>query len=219
MSGVVVRVRFGSRRQLRQAFQRELTHAQLFVRTDSPLAVGTAVPIVLELHDGQAIDLQGEVAAARLLSEARAGAPAGMHVRLLDFTPAKRARIEEVCKRPSQHAVKPPPSSTVVPPFEQLIRALRRVVFLAVDPVALRAADRYQVLGVQPDASPAEVRDACAVLRTLLDPDAPPEGLRLLPGHHERLAELRALVLDIEKSMTSPELRADYDALRAGINR
>ena len=217
MSGVVVRVRFASRRQLKQAYVRDLDRARLFLRTDTPLPVGSSVPMVLELHDGQAIDVQGEVMAVRLPQMATADQPAGMHARLLDFTPEKRARIEDLLRR----------SRTFVPgvqggrpaPMDQMVRALRRLVYLCGDASALSEADYYEVLGVPPTASPAEFREACSVLRTLVDPAAPPDGIRLSPDRQERLERLHQLVVQIERTMTDPNLRAEYDAVRFGIVR
>lgn len=214
---VVVRVRFGNRRQLKQAYARDIEKGRLFLRTDNPLPVASAVPMVLELHDGQAIDVQGEVIAVRLPQISSAADPPGMQVRLLDLTPEKRARIEDLLKR--SRSFVPGVAAGRGAPMDQMVRALRRVVYLCADAAALSEADYYEILGVQPTASPVELREACSVLRTLVDPTAPPDGLRLPPEKAERLARLHQLVVQIEKTMTDPAQRAEYDAVRFGIVR
>jgi len=103
--------------------------------------------------------------------------------------------------------------------MEHMLRALRRLVYLCADAAALSEADYYEILGVQPTASDAELREACSVLRTLVDPAAPPEGLRLPPEKAERLARVHQLIVQIERTMTDPVQRAEYDAVRFGIVR
>jgi Tfp pilus assembly protein PilZ len=226
VSGVVVRVRFGSRRQLRQAYARDLEKGRIFLRTDTPLPVGSSVPMVLELHDGQAIDVHGEVVASRLPQLATADQPAGMQVRLVDFGADKRARVEDLLRRsrtqaPAVRAPSLAPAAVAVarPPFERMLGSLRRLVFLCADASALSEADYYEILGVSPTATTAELREACSVLRALVDPAAPPDGLRLPPAKKERLERVHKLVVEIERTMTDPAERAEYDAVRFGIVR
>jgi Tfp pilus assembly protein PilZ len=216
---VVVRVRFGNRRQLKQAFTRDLDKGRIFLRTDTPLPIGSMVPMVLELQDGQAIDVQGEVTLVRLPQLATPDQPPGMHVRLVDFTDEKRARVEDLLRRSRTVAPGAPASPGRAPPMEQMLGALRRIVYLCADAAALSEADYYQILGVAPTATAAEVREACSVVRTLLDPAAPPDALRLSNDKAEKLRRVYQLIVEIEKTMTDPAQRAEYDAVRFGIIR
>jgi hypothetical protein len=172
--------------------------------------------MVLELYDGQAIDVQGEVTVVRLPQLATPEQPAGMHVRLVDYSDEKRARVEDLLRR-SRTMV--PGASQRAAPMEQMLASLRRIVFLCADAAALSEADYYQILGVEPTASEARVREACSVVRALLDPSAPPDALLLVPDRAERLGRVYQLVLEIEKTMTDPAQRAEYDAVRFGIIR
>src|SRR5262249_38420350 len=186
----------------------------LFLRTEAPLPVGSMVPMVLELHDGQAIDVQGEVMAIRLPQVATAELPAGMEVQLVDFTPDKRGRIAELLRRSRTAAPLAAPG-----PMEQMIRTLRRVLFLCADGAALSAADYYEILGLPPTASAGQLREACSILRGILDPGAPPEGITLGPDRNEKLDQVFQLVVKIEKTLTDPAQRAEYDAVRSRIVR
>jgi Tfp pilus assembly protein PilZ len=221
VAGVVVRVRFGSRRQLKQAFQSDLSRGQLFLRTDTPLAIGAMVPMVLELHDGQALDVRGEVIAVRTPAQASHSHPAGVMTRLVDFGADKRARVEDLLRRGRTHVPGVGGSGLIrrVASADALLPLLRRVLFLCGDAAALSEADYYQVLGLPSGAGPVEVRDACGALRALVDPASPPEGLALTAEQQERLARLYALVVQIERTLTDPTLRAEYDSVRFGILR
>jgi Tfp pilus assembly protein PilZ len=229
---VVVRVRFANRRQLKQAFFREISRGGMFLRTDTPLGVRERVPIVLELPDGQAIDLVGEVVQTMAPDVATLQRPPGMAVRFLDFTPAKRVILEDFLAsnrtnvpipvdvpRPVQ-AGHPTPAMPI-PAMENLVRALRRLVWLCGDARAFGESDYYQILGLSPTAGTDEIREACTVLRILLDPGAPPEGLadRLNAAQQARLAALSETVVEIERTLTHPARRAEYDATRFGIVR
>lgn len=214
---VVVRVRFGNRRQLKQAYTRDLDKSRLFLRTDAPLPIGSAVPMVLELHDGQAIDVQGEVSQVRLPQLATPEQPAGMHVRLVDFTAEKRARVEDLLRR--SRTVAPGMPAQRAAPLEQMLASLRRVVYLCADAAALSEADYYQILGLPRTATAVEVREACSVVRTLLDPATPPGAMQLTPEREAKLRRVYQLVIEIEKTMTDPAQRAEYDAVRFGSNR
>ena len=223
--GVVVRVRFANRRQLKQAFFREISKGGMFLRTDTPLGVREQVPIVLELPDGQTMDLVGEVVTTMGPETATAQRPPGMVVRFLDFTAAKRVVVEDFLTRnrtnvPVETPVRPTPVMPM-PAMENLVRALRRLVWLCGDARALGDADYYQILGLPPTAGTDEIREACTVLRALLDPGAPPEGLanQLTPAQQARQSALFDAIVEIERTLTSPARRAEYDAARFGVVR
>jgi uncharacterized protein (TIGR02266 family) len=230
---VVVRVRFANRRQLKQAFFRDISKGGMFLRTETPLAVHERVPLVLELPDGQTLELLSEVAHVVLPIGATPARPAGMAVRFLDFTSAKRNVIEDFLQRSKTHvpigvetAPVPKLARTMtpampLPAMENLVRALRRLVWLCGDARPLADVDYYQILGLSPTATTDEIREACTVLRILLDPQAPPEGLadRLTPAQITRLTILGDTIAEIERTLTNAARRAQYDAARFGIIR
>ena len=225
-SEVVVRVKFTTRRQLKQAWVRDLAHDTLFVRTDLPLAAGTRVLLILELPDEQTVEVPGEVAGVvphELSSPMR---PAGMAVRMRNFDGGKRARIEDFLSRSRTLApgdmtsrLRTIPdgtgtSSRPPPAMEVLVRALRRLLWLGGDAGHLADVDHYQVLGLPATAHADEIREACTLLKVLLEPSSPPDGLhnRLTQAQRDRLAGLHERIAEIERVLTNPELRAKYDA-------
>jgi Tfp pilus assembly protein PilZ len=208
-------VKFASRRQLSQAFHRDLVRSMLFVRTDSAVALGEQVQVVLELPSGDHIDLVGDVVSASTQ-------PAGMILQLLDFTPEKRSTIENLLARSRTNV----PASGVptaelpalrsaphlpVSAMDVLVRGLRRLVWLCGDAAALAEVDYYQILGLPATANSSEIREACSILRVLLDPSAPPEGLvdLMSDAQRSRVGALYALV--IERTLTNPTRRQEYD--------
>jgi Tfp pilus assembly protein PilZ len=228
---VVVRVKFASRRQLRQAFLRDLSRNTLFVRTETPLPIGEGVLLVLELPGGDQLEVTGEVGPAGSASTTAPPSPAGMNVRLHDFTADKHARIEELLARsrtlvpigaqggPSSAPPGTPP--LLVPPIEVLVRALRRLLWLCGDATSLGEVDHYQILGLPATAAADEIREACTILRVLLDPGSPPDGLadRLTAAQRTRVTALHAAVIEIERTLTDETLRAEYDAAVFSIVR
>jgi uncharacterized protein (TIGR02266 family) len=224
---VVVRVRFANRRQLRMAYQRDLSKGSLYVRTDTPLPLGEGVRLVLELPGGGNVEVTGHVAQVvpPLAGPPAPGAPPpGMSVRLHDLTPEKRGRIEELLTRsrtlhPVGVPVAPMPLAPSaphlpIPAMEILVRGLRRLVWLCGDATALGEVDHYQILGLPATASTDEIREACTILRVLLDPGSPPDGLadRLTAAQRGRVTSLHEAVVEIERTLTSATLRAEYDA-------
>jgi Tfp pilus assembly protein PilZ len=229
-SDVVVRVKFVTRRQLKQAWVRDLSKNTLFVRTDLPLAPGTRVLLVLELPDEETVEVPGDVASVVPLDSATPTNPAGMAVTMRNFDGGKRSRIEEFLRRhraldpggeTQRLRIIPDGSSRPPPAMELLVRALRRLLWLSGDAAKLADVDHYQVLGLPATAHSDEIREACTVLRVLLDPSSPPEGLhdRLTPAQHERLGALHAWIGEIEKTLTDPARRAKYDAEAFGVVR
>ncbi len=222
--GVVVRVRFMTRRQLKQAWVRDLAHNTLFVRTDLPLPVGSHIRLALELPDAVIIEVDGEVAHIVTLEAATPTRPAGMAVHMSDFEGPKRGRIEEYLRRsrtlvPGQatqklRAITDAAPQVPLPAMETLVRSVRRLVWLCGDAAGLREVDHYQVLGLSPTARTEEIREACTILRVLLEPSSPPEGLadRLTEVQRARIGALHALILEIERTLTDPQRRAAYDA-------
>jgi Tfp pilus assembly protein PilZ len=221
---VVIRVRFATRRQLKQAWLRELTKGSYFVRAEAPLPIGDGVILLFELPDGEQVQVDGEVVAAVPRESATPMRPAGMAVRLTGFAGEKRARLEGYLERNRTvvpNATQPltavgdrPGDGVPQPAMETLVRSVRRLVWLAGDAALLDDVDHYQILGLPPTARADEVREACTILRVLLDPRSPPEGLadRLTDEQRARVAALHDKVAQIERILIDPELRARYDA-------
>lgn len=237
--GVVVRVKFTNRRQLKYAWIRDLSKNQLFVRTDLPLSVGEAVLLVLEIPDGEHLEIAGEVVTTVLREAATPVRPAGMNVALRDFAgPARDKIVDYLAKHrtlvPTYAATQPlrpvagapggpdlPAPMLPVPAMETLVRSLRRLLWLCGDSRSLGDVDHYQILGLSPTARTDEIREACTILRVLLEPGSPPEGLadRLTPGQRARVSALYDCISEIERTLTDPVRRAAYDAAVFSIVR
>src|SRR6185503_4546158 len=164
--------------------------------------VGERVVLVLELPDRDLIEIPGEVAHIVPLEAATSTRPAGMAVQMHNFEGPKRSRIEEYLRRHRTlvqgqatqplRALTDGPSQTGVPAMEVLVRSLRRMLWLCGDGRHLTEVDHYQVLGLSPTARADEIREACTVLRVLLSPGSPPEGLadRLTEAQRQRVDAL-----------------------------
>jgi Tfp pilus assembly protein PilZ len=233
--GVVVRVKFTNRRQLKYAWIRDLSKSQLFVRTDLPLSVGEPVLLVLEIPDGEHLEISGEVVTTVTRETATPVRPAGMNVALRDFVGPPRDKIVDYLAKhrtlvPTHAATQPlrpvtaggapplpsdqPSPMLPVPAMETLVRSLRRLLWLCGDARALGDVDHYQILGLSPSARTDEIREACTILRVLLEPGSPPEGLadRLTPQQRARIATLYDTIGEIERTLTDSTRRAAYDA-------
>jgi hypothetical protein len=157
-----------------------------------------------------------------------------MGVQFVGVTPEQRRHIESylgyTVPGPLPGMVAPPPVAPppvapppVAPPsrpgpeaaLEEMAQALRRLLWLCADPEALRAADYYEVVGVAPDARGERIREACAVLRSLLDPlGVPDHVVPGGPGGPARFEELLLVLAQIEATLTDPARRAAYDRRR-----
>ncbi len=205
-----VRVKFVSRRQLKLSYLQHLSKGGIFLRTDAPLAVGDTVLVAMELPDNQLVEVRGHVIHIQ-------NDPPGVNVRFLDFAPEKVRVFESFLRRnrtvmPEPEKVKTAPTP---PGLEELAQALRRLLWLSADATALDSYNHYQVLGVSPEASGEDIRERCMLLRILLDPAAPPDGV----GDPRRILSLLYRVAEIEAALTDPHKRAQYDAAKLGILR
>ena len=202
----IVRVKFQNRRQLKQTWLKDISKGGIFLRTPAPLDPGEDVVVVLELPNGEEIELGATVVHSVKPEESPTGP--GMGMKFIDLTPEKRARVEAFLQRHRTVV----PTAGAPPALEQVVQCLRRALWLACDPQAIGASDYYQLLGLSSDAPMDLVRERIAVLRVLLDPASPPEGVaRFDPA---RLSGLALALLEIEGTLTDPQRRADYDAVR-----
>lgn len=223
--GAVVRVRFKNKKQFRKMWVKDISRNGIFLRTDTPLEPFERVTVVLELPDGQSVELHGDVVRTIRPEQAGEGAVAGMGVQLVDLTPDKRAVLESYLARartlppgapPPPPTVKPVarPAPTLPDGPEALIHALRRVIWACADATRLPLWDYYELLGVAPGAGADEIRAACDVLRALLDPATPPPGVNR--DESARLSALLMVLSDVEATLTDPARRRAYDAGRQG---
>jgi hypothetical protein len=205
-----VRVKFISRRQLKLSYLQHLSKGGIFLRTDAPLAVGDSVRVAMELPDGQLVEVSGHV--IHIQTD-----PPGMNVRFLDFTPEKVRVFEGFLRRNRTVMPEPEKVPTAPPPagLEELLQTLRRLLWLSADATTLDSYNHYQVLGLSPDASIEEIRERCVILRILLDPAAPPDGV----VDPRRILSLLYRVAEIEAALTDPQKRSQYDAAKLGILR
>ena len=207
-----VRVKFQSRRQLKLAYLSHLSKGGIFLRTDAPLQIRDPVLVAMELPDGQIVEVKGYV--FHIQNE-----PPGMNVRFTDFTPDKSRVFETYLRRhrtvmPGAPAPSPPPPAEP-PGLEELAHSLRRLLWLSADATALDGCTHYQALGLSTDATVEEIRERCTVLRILLDPSSPPDGV----ADPRRILSLLYRVAEIEATLTDPTKRAQYDATKLGILR
>lgn len=234
--GAVVRVRFKDKKQVRTSYAKDISRGGIFLRTKTPLPVFEQLAIVLELPDGQEVELKGEVVHAVPPDRAAAaGIEAGMGVQFVDLTADKRARLEEYLAR-ARTVVPPPPDASPtrrpgevdrrdvlahlagVTGVEDLVHALRRLAWMCADATQLASCDYYELLGVEPNASAETIRGACDVLRALCDPANPPPGVA--SGEEGTRFQAVTIVLEeIEACLTDPRRRAEYDVASRRILR
>jgi len=268
----VVRVKFKDRRQFESCWLKDISNGGIFLRTQTPAALFGKLQVVLELPNGDTVELQGEVVRVVAPQQAGAGVAAGMGVQFVDLDAEKRSMLESYLgftqplaipdgmnlnappprqpsaqelptllpvagaalpglPPPEQPRTGAPPAGLPLPPtlkraptpspagpppavigIEDMMQALRRMLWMCGDSAALADADFYEILGVSPSASGTQVADASAVLRTLIDPQSAPPGVRA--SSSARFAALRGLLDEIEKTLIDPVRRARYDAGR-----
>ena len=310
--GTVVRVKFKDRRQFESCWLKDISNGGIFLRTQTPAALFGKLQVVLELPNGDTVELQGEVVRVVAPQQAGAGVAAGMGVQFVDLDADKRSQLESYLgftqplalpdglldlnkprkvnpedmdtmvplapsERPGPPAPRPlpgvaPPAApkrtttpaqgvrattpaqgvrtttpaqgvrvgsssgaqkTITPPLggpsspapspsngppppiiglEDMVQGLRRMLWLCADSAALADADYYEVLGVSPTATSTQIADACAVLRTLIDPQAEPPGVR--NASSARFRDVRALLDEVESTLIDTGRRARYDGSR-----
>jgi uncharacterized protein (TIGR02266 family) len=219
--GVVVRVKFKNRRQLKQVWLKDISKGGIFLHTDTPLEVSAKVSVILDLPDGTSVEVTGNVVHVISPEEATGHLVAGMGVQFVDLTPAKREMVEQFLTRhrtllPATGArgVVPPPPA---PALENQVQTLRRLIWLSGDAAAFADADYYAILGVPATATTEQIRDACGILQRLLDPQSPPEGLE--DTDRTRIEQLYATLAEIEVTLVDPQNRLQYDSARLGLLR
>jgi uncharacterized protein (TIGR02266 family) len=305
-----VRVKFKDRRQFESCWLKDISAGGIFLRTQTPAALFGKLAVVLELPNGDSVELTGEVVRVVAPQQAGPGVAAGMGVQFVDLDAEKRSQLEAYLgftqpvalphglidlsaprvapedmdtmppappvqarplpgmppaapapqpqplslpvsgpagppapqKRtttpaggvrttpasgtqrtltppvgtprvlPSDAAGGPPPPSPPVLGIEDMVQGLRRMLWLCADSAALADADYYEILGISPTASGTQIADACAVLRTLIDPTNEPPGVRHATS--ARFRDLCRLLDEIEATLVDTGRRARYDGSR-----
>jgi uncharacterized protein (TIGR02266 family) len=240
----VVRVKFKDRRQFESCWLKDISNGGIFLRTQTPAALFGKLQVVLELPNGDTVELQGEVVRVVAPQQAGPGVAAGMGVQFVDLNQEKRAQLESylgftqpvalpdgfaAMKTPAELETLPPlgtitpargaplPARTSKPPppvvaIEDMVQGLRRLLWLCADPAALADADYYEVLGIPAGSTGTQIADACAVLRTLIDPQLEPPGVEKVSS--ARFRDLRRVLDDIEMTLLDIGRRARYDGMR-----
>lgn len=109
-------VRFGSTRQLRRTYVRDISRGGMFVRTRHPRAMRDHLQVVLELPDGTRLPLQGEITYCVTPQQARRPGDAGVGVRFLDLNDTTAFLLEEYISLHQGEALSPPPGPLPVDP-------------------------------------------------------------------------------------------------------
>lgn len=153
---------------------RNLSRGGIFVKTASPLELGTHVEVQLTLPDGRGLSLDAEV--ARVVAPERDDdrEPSGMALRFLEMDAERRRLFDDALREAAAHVEPPPPLPAATRPVRALSPdPIEEVVLRDVlaDVARMREARRHDVLGVRPDASRAELRAAYARLVQRHHPD------------------------------------------------
>jgi uncharacterized protein (TIGR02266 family) len=151
-----------------------LSRGGVFVRTASPLEVGTHVEVQLSLPDGRSLSVEADVARVVAPERADAREPAGMALRFLAMDAARQRAFDAALADAAVHAeaavaAPPPPSPARAVTSDPIEEAVLREI--QVEVARLREASRHGVLGVTEDATAEEIRAAYVALVKRYHPD------------------------------------------------
>lgn len=209
-----IKLRCASWHQLSIIYKRDLSRNTLFLKTQSPPPVGTAVRIDLTLPSETTVAMLGEVSGHVAASDSRG---AGIDVRLAPLAPnslwliesalASEAKLREGSK--SESGVAPLADRHEVGHAEgELVSALGAEI------ESLRRLNPFQILGLGYEASDTEVRAAFAELTKRYHPD---RFARYQSTEPRRLAaEIFILIRDAYRKLGDAQTRA---ATLAGIGQ
>lgn len=186
-------------------YTRNLSKGGLFVKTGSPVAIGTPMQIRLTLPDGRALELHAEVA--------HVVAASGMGVRFIDLDDGQRASIDALL----QHAVEAAAATAIAaatpapaPPRAPAPAPVAQEP--AEPPRRLRDEDLFSGVHEIPEPPPVDLSPASAIDRKT----APDDGFAALQAG--RYAEARhKLGLAAKAAPHDSQLRAAYH-LAAGLD-
>ena len=168
-----VRIQCKSWEHLVTLHARNLSRGGIFVKTASPLEVGTHVEVQLGLPDGRSLALEAEVARVVAPERGESREPPGMALRFLAIDADRQRAFEAALADAAAHAegsvarAAPAPAraSSSDPVEEAVLREVRA------DVARMREASRHEILGVAATASAAELRAAYAQLARRYHPD------------------------------------------------
>ena len=143
-----MRVKFKDKRQFESCWVKDISNGGIFLRTQTPVALFGRLTIVLELPNGDSVELQGEVVRVVPPEQAGPGVAAGMGVQFVDLTPAKRELLENYLggTKPEYHG----PSNALIESTNTKIRLLQRMAFGFASPDALIALAMLALGGHRP---------------------------------------------------------------------
>ncbi len=89
-----MRVKFKDRRQFESCWVKDISNGGIFLRTQTPAALFGKLLVVLELPNGDSVELTGEVVRVVPPQDATNGVAAGMGVQFVDLDADKRSMLE-----------------------------------------------------------------------------------------------------------------------------
>lgn len=187
---------------------RDISKGGLFVETEDPPPLRSAVEVELTTPDG-AVHLKAEV--VHIMDPATAaplGLQAGVGLQFKTLSAKAKTQITQYLEGLAarltddleQHASAQKDAQEVIKTMQGFLQAFSK-------------EDLYEALQVSPYANEAEIKSRIARLRHLFDPATLPAGIR--PTQAARIAHAESLLARIESLLTQPERRMDYN-LRAG---
>ena len=166
-----IKLRCASWQQLSIIYKRDLSRNTIFLKTQTPPAVGTPVRIDLTLPSESTVSMTGEISAHVAASDSRG---AGIDVRIEPISPNSLWLIESALAAESKQRPGSRAESSVAPLADrpdvghaegELVSALTAEID------SLRRLNPFQILGLGYEASDAEVRLAFAELTKRYHPD------------------------------------------------
>jgi tetratricopeptide (TPR) repeat protein len=200
-----IKLRCASWQQLSVIYRRDLCRQTIFLRTQNPPPVGTAVRIDLTLPSETTVSMTGEIAGHVPSSDSRGG---GIDVKLAPLAPNSMWLIESALaseaklRQDSKNEVQPALSDR-----QELAHAEGELVSaLASEIESLHRLNPFQVLGLGYEAGDTEVRAAFAELTKRYHPD---RFARYQSAEPRRLAaEIFILIRDAYRKLGDPQTRA-----------
>jgi len=102
---VRMKVEFESYGEIRKSLMTNVSRGGLFIATGSPLPMGTALQISLQIEDtGQQVELSGEVVSQNTGPDLRRE-QAGMGIRFVNLSQSQQAAVEDLYRRTFRNAV------------------------------------------------------------------------------------------------------------------
>jgi tetratricopeptide (TPR) repeat protein len=199
-----VELKVPGRDELRAYWTTDISRGGLFVESDDPPERGAELTINLETRDG-ALELFGTV-----VRSVRDGPmPSGVGIQFTNLTVAKRSALEAYVEgiatelHAQDERKAPPPRPEAPQPSDEALRAVRE--FLS----SVEEGSYYEAIGVDPDASEAEIARRIGHLRGVF-------STTTVSGENAGDLEVASLVLKrVEQVLGDPKVRISHE-LKSG---